>query len=49
MIRKCIALVIPARLSDGVTANPQDVRHGTLEALYGQGNYFEKQASTCPR
>jgi hypothetical protein len=36
MIRKCTALVIPARLSDGVTANPQDVRHGTLEALYGQ-------------
>ena len=36
MIRKCIALVIPARHSDEVTANRQDVRHGTLEALYGQ-------------
>ncbi|MFJ5978420.1 hypothetical protein [Pseudarthrobacter oxydans] len=36
MMRKCIALVIPARLSDRVTANLQDVRHGTLEALYGQ-------------
>lgn len=35
MIRKCIALVIPARLSEEVTARPQDVRHGTLEALYG--------------
>lgn len=35
MIRKCIALVIPARLNETVTATAQDVRNGTLEALYG--------------
>lgn len=35
MMRRCIALVIPARLSEPVTATAQDVRHGTLEALYG--------------
>lgn len=35
MIRKCIALVIPAKLSKEVTAKSQDIRHGTLEALYG--------------
>jgi len=35
MMRRCTALVIPARLSEPVTATAQDVRHGTLEALYG--------------
>lgn len=35
MIRKCVALVIPAQLSEAITATAQDVRHGTLEALYG--------------
>lgn len=35
MMRKCNALVIPAKLNEAVTASPQDVRHGTLEALYG--------------
>jgi hypothetical protein len=35
MIHKCIALVVPARLSEEVTAKSLDVRHGTLQALYG--------------
>ncbi|KRE76276.1 hypothetical protein [Arthrobacter sp. Soil762] len=35
MIHKCIALVVPARLSEEVTAGILDVRHGTLQALYG--------------
>lgn len=35
MIQKCIALVVPARLSEDVTAKNLDVRQGTLQALYG--------------
>jgi hypothetical protein len=35
MIHKCIALVVPARLSEEVTAGTLDVRQGTLQALYG--------------
>ncbi|GAP61392.1 hypothetical protein AHiyo1_50920 [Arthrobacter sp. Hiyo1] len=35
MIRKCIALVVPARLGEDVTARSLDVRYGTLQALYG--------------
>lgn len=34
MIHRCIALVVPARLSEEVTATCLDVRHGTLEALF---------------
>ncbi|MDE8671023.1 MULTISPECIES: hypothetical protein [Micrococcaceae] len=35
MIQKCIALVVPARLSEDVTAKNLDVRQGTLQAVYG--------------
>lgn len=33
MIHRLIALVVPARLSEEVTAGVMDVRHGTLQAI----------------
>lgn len=37
MIHKCIALIIPARLSEAVTVTNLDARHGSLEVLLGGG------------
>jgi hypothetical protein len=37
MIYKFIALVVPARLSEGVTVGRLDVRLGTLQVLLGGG------------
>ena len=37
MIHKCIALVVPYRLSEAVTAGSLDVRHSTLEVLLNGG------------
>lgn len=35
MIHRCIGLVIPARLSEAVTVETVDVRHGTLQVILG--------------
>jgi hypothetical protein len=37
MIHKCIAVIIPARLSGAVTVTNLDARHGSLEVLLGGG------------
>ena len=35
MIRKCVALIVPARLSEDVRLETIDTRQGTMQALFG--------------